>query len=191
MPFQFSVQPPQTINCNLLNATIVLVCGITRIYGNSPITIEWLYSNTGGTLVLNHTAAIREDCCNYIEVAVYEGLTMISDINDIAGQYWCKVTDETNTLLSNVLIIDHIIDYTKFDDCENVLIEKGKETSNEINCNRFLNGLVPILTIETVAITILIISNIIFVVLWYQLNKANKGKRHSYTIKDGTLNLLF
>ncbi len=137
--------------------------------------------NNGSTKVLNHTSAIRDGCCDYIEIAVYEGLAGINEIENITGRYWCMVTNGIESLLSDTLIIDHDTDYTMLDDCENVLVEKRHETKiSDNNCNQYVNGFASILTIETIGVLVLIISNVTFIFLWYKA--ANKGTEISYTM---------
>lgn len=183
--FRFSIQPPEEIHCNPLDTAFSLVCAVTRIKGIGNFTVQWVHNDTSGTIeTLDSIPAVEANYCDYIKVAVYEGLHMISDIAEIAGQYWCNVThndtEEQTSFMSNIFMIDHEIDYTQFNKCENVLIEEviseGIGTSSVNDNQQLIERFVPAIAFETALIIGLIVSNIVLLVLWKKSWTSNNKK---------------
>lgn len=132
----------------------------------------------------------------YLRVAEYTGLDMNENVEEIEGWYWCQVrigNDERTTILaSNVLEIDTGIDYTQLRECESIVIEEvlvQEETMvQESDCSVYVEAFVPLVTLGVITIVLLVVSNVVFVVLWRKWYKAGKddsiGKSDMIVVKQ-------
>lgn len=175
--FRFSIQPPPGINCNPINKSILLVCGVTRITGADSFQIQWIYESTSENEdTTNHTdtQVYHNSSTDYLKIVEYNGLDMVDNVTEIAGRYWCDVRSNGSTrMVSNVLVIDENIDYSQYDDCKDIIIEEVEVRELHRDCSVYVGAFTPILILETIGIIGLVVSNVVFIVLWYRRFKTD------------------
>ncbi len=156
------------------------MCGVTHAKGEDSFTVQWFRSTTTGSTTeqLDHNMTYYD----YITIAVFDGLTMVTDITEISGHYWCNVSSKDHTeLISNVLLINHEIDYSILTECEDVLVNRNEEAAALSDRNKLIGGFVPVITIETLAIVALTLSNILMVILWMRTKQNKEEGKNKHT----------
>ena len=155
------------------------MCGVTHAKGEGSFTVQWFRSTRGTTQQLDHNMTYSD----YVTIAVFDGLTMVTDIMEITGHYWCNVSSNDYTgQMSNVLFINHETDYSILTECKDVLVNCSEEVAALRNdSNKLIGGFVPVITIETLVIVALTLSNILVVILWMRTKQNKEEGKNKYT----------